>query len=70
MSIFVNLKELRSRKGISQNELARKLEMSLTNIQNIEYNKAKSIPFDTLESICVILECGVEELLVLVNNES
>lgn len=70
MPIYVNLKELRANKRISQNELARRLEMSLTNIQNIEYNKAKSIPFDTLEAICNILECEIGELLLLNKDES
>lgn len=69
MPVIVKLKELRKKKNISQNELARRLEMSLPNIQKIEYNKAKSIPFDTLEAICTILECEVGELLVLVKNE-
>jgi putative transcriptional regulator len=69
MPVIVKLKELRKKKNISQNELARRLEMSLPNVQKIEYNKAKSIPFDTLEAICTILECEVGELLVLVKNE-
>lgn len=67
MTVKIKLKELRSRKEISQNELARLLEMSLANIQKIEYNKAKSIPLDTLERICKVLECQVGDLLVIVN---
>lgn len=66
MAVEVRLKELRSRQGISQNELARRLKMSLANIQKMEYNKAKSIPLDTLDKLCKVLKCEVGELLVRV----
>lgn len=68
MPVKIKLKELRNAKQISQNELARILEMSLANIQKIEYNKAKSIPLDTLERLCLALECQVGDLLVIVND--
>ncbi len=68
MSVIVRLKELRSRREMSQNELARRLEMSLANVQKIEYNKAKSIPLDTLDRLCEILECEVGDLLVCIPN--
>ncbi|MDD1420885.1 helix-turn-helix domain-containing protein [Dolichospermum sp. ST_sed1] len=67
MTVIIRLKELRKNKDISQNELARLLEMSLANVQKIEYNKAKSIPLDTLEKLCRVLGCQVGELLVLVD---
>ncbi|PLZ95007.1 transcriptional regulator [Fischerella thermalis CCMEE 5268] len=62
----VRLKQLREDKGLSQNALARQLEMSLANIQKIEYGKAKSIPLDTLEKICLALDCEIGDLLVIV----
>jgi len=68
MTVKIKLKELRNAKEISQNELARLLEMSLANIQKIEYNKAKSIPLDTLEKLCKALDCEVGDLLVIVND--
>lgn len=66
MAVEIKLKEIRGARGISQNELARRLEMSLANVQKIEYGKAKSIPLDTLDKLCGILECEVGELLVRV----
>ncbi|MDP5017468.1 helix-turn-helix domain-containing protein [Anabaena sp. UHCC 0187] len=69
MTVKIRLKELRNAQEISQNELARLLEMSLANIQKIEYNKAKSIPLDTLERICKVLNCQVGDLLVIVDEE-
>lgn len=66
MAVKIKLKELRNNKRISQNELARSLGMSLANVQKIEYNKAKSIPLDTLERLCSVLDCQIGELLVIV----
>jgi putative transcriptional regulator len=66
MPVEVRLKQLREDKGLSQNALARQLEMSLANIQKIEYGKAKSIPLDTLEKICLALDCEIGDLLVIV----
>nr|WP_062247850.1 helix-turn-helix domain-containing protein [Fischerella sp. NIES-3754] len=53
---------------MSQNALARQLEMSLANIQKIEYGKAKSIPLDTLEKICLALDCEIGDFLVIVEH--
>jgi len=64
MPVQVRLKELRQAKRLSQNALARILEMSLANVQKIEYNKAKAIPFETLDKLCEALECDVGDLLV------
>ena len=69
MAVEVRLKEIRNARGISQNELARRLEMSLTNVQKIEYGQAKSIPLDTLDKLCKILQCEVGELLVRVPDD-
>ncbi len=66
MPVKVLLKEAREAKGFSQNALARALEMSLANVQKIEYGKAKSIPLDTLERMCVVLDCEISDLLKFV----
>lgn len=66
MPVKIRLKELREAKGFSQNALARALEMSLANIQKMEYGKAKSIPLDTLERLCLTLDCEIGDLLILV----
>ncbi|MCC5622734.1 helix-turn-helix transcriptional regulator [Nostoc sp. CHAB 5715] len=66
MPVEVRLKQIREAKGLSQNALARQLEMSLANVQKIEYGKAKSIPLETLEKICLTLDCEIGDLLVLV----
>jgi putative transcriptional regulator len=63
--VEVRLKKLREDRGLSQNALARELAMSLANIQKIEYGKAKSIPMDTLEKLCLVLDCEIGDLLVI-----
>ncbi|MDY6782826.1 MAG: helix-turn-helix domain-containing protein [Cyanobacteriota bacterium] len=66
MPVEIRLKQLREAKGLSQNVLARRLEMSLNNVQKIEHGKAKSIPLNTLEKLCLTLGCEIGDLLVLV----
>jgi putative transcriptional regulator len=68
MTIKIKLKEIRTQRGFSQNELARRLKMSLANIQKIEYSKAKSIPLDTLDKLCSVLQCQPSDLLEYVND--
>jgi putative transcriptional regulator len=66
MPVKVELKTIREKRKISQNALARSLKMSLNTVQRIESNKVKSIPFDTLDKICVALNCEIADLLVRV----
>lgn len=69
MPVEIRLKGVRETKGLSQNALARALEMSLANIQKIEYGKAKAIPLDTLDKLCEVLDCEVGDILVRVREE-
>jgi putative transcriptional regulator len=62
LQIMFKLKDIRNKREISQNELARLCEMSVTNIQKYEQQKMKSIPFDTLALFCQILNCQPGEL--------
>ncbi|EAZ88235.1 helix-turn-helix domain-containing protein [Crocosphaera chwakensis] len=64
MTVKIQLKQLRTDRKLSQNKLAQLMEMSLQNIQRIEYGEAKSIPLDTLDKLCEILECEPGDLLV------
>ena len=69
MTVKVQLKEVRTARKISQNELARLLEMSLANVQKIEYGKAKSIPLDTLDKLCKVLKCEPGDLLQFIPDD-
>lgn len=68
MPVKVLLKEMRLKRGLSQNELARKIEMSLNAVQHIEY-KAKAIQLDTLAKLCEVLDCQPGDLLVYLPND-
>ncbi|HEY9701635.1 MAG TPA: helix-turn-helix domain-containing protein, partial [Allocoleopsis sp.] len=65
MKININLKPLRQEKGISQDKLARELDMTPSNLRAIEGKKAKSISFETLAKLCEVLECEPNDLLKL-----
>jgi putative transcriptional regulator len=69
MTVKIQLKEVRTARKLSQNELARRLGMSLNNVQKIEYGDAKSIPLETLDKLCKVLECHTGDLLVYVPDE-
>lgn len=58
------LRQLRTTRKLSQNKLAQLMGMSLQNIQRIEYGDAKSIPLETLDKLCQILDCQPGDLLI------
>lgn len=61
---FFRVATLRQVKGISQDELASRLEISLTDLQHIESNRVKPIRADTLDRLCEVLECEFGDLFV------
>lgn len=63
------LRELRTSRKLSQNKLAQRVEMTLQNLQRIEYGDAKSIPLDTLAKLCQALDCTPGDLLVLIPDD-
>lgn len=66
--VIFRLKEMRKIKDLSQGKLARLCDMSVTNIQRYEQGKMKSIPFETLDLFCDVLECEPSDLIVRVKN--
>ncbi|NET08428.1 MAG: helix-turn-helix transcriptional regulator [Merismopedia sp. SIO2A8] len=62
MTVLIRLKELRRSRDISQNELARAINMSVTNLRKIEGNVAKGIPLNTMDALCKVLKCHPGEL--------
>jgi len=51
---------------ISLNELADKVGMSNVNLSNLKTGKMKGIRFETMESICSVLECQPGDLFEFV----
>ena len=68
VNILFELKKIRNQREVSQNELARLCEMSVTNIQKYEQQKMKSIPFETLALFCQVLDCQPGELFQKVDS--
>jgi len=64
MAVKVLLQEVRKSKGLSQNDLARLIDMSPQNIQKIEQGEAKSLTFITLGRLCKALACQPGDLLI------
>lgn len=60
----VRLKEIRRSRGLSQNKLAQLVDMTLQNIQKIEYGKTKGLQYDALNKLCKALNCQPGDLLV------
>lgn len=61
--IVLNLGEIRRDRGYTQEEMARELGITLTGYARYEWGKVKSIPFELLEDLCLILDCTPADLL-------
>lgn len=66
--MIFRLKEIRTERELSQNQLAVKINMSPTNLQRYEQGRVKSIPFDVLELFCKALNCKPGDLIVLADD--
>ncbi|NEZ57562.1 helix-turn-helix domain-containing protein [Adonisia turfae] len=69
MPVKILLDKVRDERGVSQDQLARMIGQSRTNIQSIERGRSKSITFATLDKICRALKCQPGELLVWVPDD-
>ncbi len=67
--IRVNLDIAMARRRISSGELCEKLGITAANLSILKNNKGKAIRFSTLDAICRILNCGVEDILEYVPQE-
>ena len=70
MPVEIRLKQVRESRGLSQFELAQCSGMSPQNIQKLEQGRAKGIQLDTLDTLCEVLGCEIQELLVRVGVNS
>jgi transcriptional regulator with XRE-family HTH domain len=58
-----NLKKLRKQKKLSQEKLARLVNISYNTISKIEAGKAKNPTFETLLKLADIFEVSIDELV-------
>ncbi|NJO93398.1 MAG: helix-turn-helix transcriptional regulator [Hydrococcus sp. RM1_1_31] len=61
MTVKLMLAEVRTQKGLTQEELAIAMGMSLGGIQYLEYT-ATSVKLDVLDQLCEVLNCEPGDL--------
>ena len=67
--IKLNIQTLLEQKGKSKYWLYNQMGMSYQNFNNMVSNKTKGIKFETIETLCLILECAPGELFSLIIDE-
>jgi putative transcriptional regulator len=70
MPIIVNLDVMMAKRKISLNELAERVDLTLSNLSILKTGKAKAIRFSTLNAICKALDCQTGDILEYVNDEN
>lgn len=63
--IRLNALDLLERKGHTKYWLAKHLGTSGQNLNRILYNQTTSIRFETIETLCLLLECTPNELFTI-----
>ena len=63
MPIIVNLDVMMAKRKMSLGELSERIGITPSNLSILKTGKAKAIRFNTLESICQILECQPADIL-------
>ncbi|MEI7523818.1 MAG: helix-turn-helix transcriptional regulator [Mariniphaga sp.] len=63
MAIVINLDVMMAKRKMSLNELSRQVGITTVNLSILKTGKAKGVRFDTLEAICISLECQPGDLL-------
>ena len=65
----LNAIELLNQKGKTKYWLYKQMGMSYQNFTKMINNETKSIKYDNLEAMCYILDCKIEDLLVITEEE-
>lgn len=63
MSIVVNLDVMMAKRKMSLNELSQRVGLTTVNLSILKTGKAKGVRFDTLASICEVLDCQPADIL-------
>jgi putative transcriptional regulator len=64
MPIIVQLDIMLARRKLKSKDLAEQVGMTEANLSLLKQGKVKGVRFETLEKICVILQCQPGDLLV------
>jgi putative transcriptional regulator len=68
MAIIVQLDIMLARRKIKSKDLAEHVGITEANMSLLKQGKVKGIRFDTLEKICVFLDCQPADLLVFIRD--
>jgi len=63
MPIIITLDVAMAKKKMSLTELSEKVGISMTNLSLLKKGRVKGIRFNTLETICQVLECKPGDIL-------
>lgn len=66
--IKINLDKIMLDRQISSKELAQKVGITQANLSILKTQKAKGVRFNTLESICKILQCQPGDIIEYVED--
>lgn len=62
MAIIVRLDRMMADRKMSLNELAERVRMTNVNLSNLKNGKMKGVRFETMDSICRVLNCQPGDL--------
>lgn len=62
MAIIVRLDRMMADRKMSLNELAERVGMTNVNLSNLKNGKMKGVRFETIDSICRVLNCQPGDL--------
>ena len=68
--ITVNLDVMMAKRKMSLGELSERVGITQANLSILKNNRAKAIRFSTLDAICRVLNCRVEDILEYKEKES
>lgn len=63
MPIIVNLDVMLARRKMRSKELAERIGITEQNVSLLKSGKVKGVRFDTLEKICLVLQCQPGDIL-------
>jgi putative transcriptional regulator len=70
MSININLDVMLAKRKMSLTQLSKAIGLSLTNLSLLKTGKVRGVRFETLEKICIVLNCQPGDMLEYKPDES
>lgn len=63
MKIYIDLDNLLKEKGISKNKVCENCKMQRTQLNNYCKNNISRVDLNTLEKLCLFLDCEITDIL-------